>query len=98
MKVVWSRAALQDLDEAYEFIAQENAAAARGIIERFEKLLESLAIHPKLGRAGRVEGTRELVVTGTPFILPYVIDGQRVIILGVRHSARRWPKRFGPME
>lgn len=94
MKVLWSRDALRDLDEAHEFIAKDNPRAAKGIIERFEALLESLSIHPKLGRVGRVKGTRELVVTGTPFILPYVIDKQRIIILGVRHGARRWPKGF----
>lgn len=91
MKVFWSRDALRDLDEAREFIAKENPKAVKGIIERFEILLESLSIHPKLGRIGRVKNTRELVVTGTPFILPYVIDKQRIIILGVRHTARRLP-------
>ena len=94
LKVFWSRDALADLNKAHEFIAEENPSAARGIIERMETLLESLSVHPKLGRVGRVKGTRELVVTGTPFILPYAIDKRRIIILGVRHAARKWPTRF----
>lgn len=94
MKILWSRDALRDLEEAREFITKENAKAAKGMIERIQTLLESLSVHSKLGRVGRVKGTRELVVIGTPFILPYVIDKQRIIILGVRHAARRWPKSF----
>ncbi len=99
IKVLWSRDALRDLDEAYEYISKDSLASAKGIIERIEILLESLAVHPKLGRIGRVKGTRELVVTGTPFILPYVIDKEeegiaRIIILGVRHGSRRWPGGF----
>ena len=94
VKINWSRDALRDLDYAYDFIARENLKAAEGIMTRMEQLLESLSIHPKLGRVGRVKGTRELVITGTPFILPYVIEKQSVIILGVRHAARRWPSNF----
>lgn len=94
MKIAWSRDALRDLDEAYEFIALDNPSAASGIIQRIETLLQSLAIHPKLGRIGRVKGTRELIITGTPFILPYLIEEDRLIVLAVRHSARRWPSRF----
>ena len=94
LKILWSRDALSDLDEAHEFIAEENPSAARGFIERIETLLESLSVHPKLGRVGRVKGTRELVVTGTPFILPYATDKRGILILGVRHGARRWPTRF----
>ena len=47
-----------------------------------------------MGRIGRVYGTRELVVTGTPFILPYRISGQHIQILAVFHGARQWPENF----
>jgi plasmid stabilization system protein ParE len=47
-----------------------------------------------LGRPGRVEGTRELVVPRTPYIIPYTVIGDRVMILSIIHSARQWPDRF----
>jgi toxin ParE1/3/4 len=47
-----------------------------------------------MGRAGRVTGTRELVIPNTPFIVPYRGKGEMVIILRVFHAARRWPESF----
>jgi toxin ParE1/3/4 len=47
-----------------------------------------------MGRPGRVTGTRELVVDGTPYILPYRVRNRVVQILRVLHGARRWPQRF----
>ena len=42
----------------------------------------------------RVEGTRELVVPRTPYIVAYTVIGDEVMILSIIHSARRWPDRF----
>ncbi len=47
-----------------------------------------------MGRIGRVVGTRELIITRTPFILPYRIQGNQIEILAVVHAARRWPEAF----
>jgi len=43
---------------------------------------------------GRVPGTRELVVTGTPYIVAYRVRDETVEILRVFHAARKWPERF----
>lgn len=56
---------------------------------------EMLADHPNMGRPGRITGTRELIVTQFPYILPYRIRGSAVEILRVFHTARKWPKRMG---
>jgi len=50
--------------------------------------------NPALGRAGRVAGTRELVVAGTPYVVPYRVRGEAVEILRVFHAARRWPEKL----
>ena len=94
MKVRWTRLAIEDLDHAYEYIAAANPSAARGVIERIESAVGALQAYPGLGRPGRVEGTRELVVPGTPFIIPYRIAGKRIEILTVIHGSRRWPGSF----
>ena len=56
--------------------------------------VELLAQHPALGRPGRVEGTRELVVPDTPYLVPYRVRGHAVEILRVFHGARKWPKKL----
>ena len=49
---------------------------------------------PMSGRAGRVPGTRELVVANTPFLMAYAIEEARIVILAVYHGAQRWPEEF----
>lgn len=64
------------------------------MVERIQEAVSSLAVYPNLGRIGRVPQTRELIVAGTPFIVPYRIKDDVVEILTVLHAARRWPDRF----
>lgn len=94
MKVSWTRLALADLGSAYSQITEENPSAATQMIARIEKAVEAVSRHPEIGRPGRVEGTRELVVSGTPFVIPYRIHAKRVEVLAVIHGARRWPDQL----
>jgi len=94
MTVRWTRLAVHDLDAAYEYIAQSSPGAAQQIIERIEAAVTALAGHPRIGRAGRVSGTRELAVTGTPFTIAYRTTAGEIDILAVMHDARMWPDRF----
>ncbi len=67
------------------------------MVEAIATTVELLAQHPAgagLGRAGRVEGTRELVVPDTPYLVPYRVRGHAVEILRVFHGARKWPKKL----
>ena len=91
VRVVWTRLALDDLEHAREYIEAANPQAAHATIDRIERAVEALISFPEIGRPGRMEGTRELVVVGTPFVVPNRVQGQSVSILGVIHSARRWP-------
>lgn len=94
MRVKWTRTALANLDEEAAYIAQSNPQAAADIAERIEKAVQLLADFPAMGRPGRVSGTRELVVTDTPYIVPYRIRGETVHILRVFHTSRKWPSRL----
>lgn len=65
------------------------------MIERIRAAVERLAASPAIGRPGRVAGTRELVISGTPYIVPYRAKKEDVVqIITVLHSAQRWPDRF----
>jgi len=94
VKVRWTRLAVDDLNQAHEYISADRPLAARSIMERIESAVKALRAHPEIGRRGRVAGTRELVVSRTPFIIAYRVAKQRVEILAVIHGARRWPERL----
>ena len=93
MPVRWLRNALANLDQIGAYVAQDNPAAAGDLVMRIEQAVALLARHPEMGRPGRVKGTRELVVPGTAYFLPYRIKAGNVEILRVMHGARRWPPR-----
>ncbi|MHB8747496.1 MAG: type II toxin-antitoxin system RelE/ParE family toxin [Gammaproteobacteria bacterium] len=91
MELKWTPSALRDLDDAGEYIAQDNLQAAAEMGRRALEAVEYLNQHPALGRLGRVRGTRELVVSGTPFLVVYRVRLDTVQVLRVLHHARKWP-------
>ena len=94
MKIKWVRLALIDLDEAATFISQDNPEAAKRTVTRIRNAVRLLSHQPNSGRPGRVHGTRELVIAGTAFILPYRVVYNTVQILRVLHGSRKWPDQI----
>jgi len=90
----WTRLAASHLESAFEYLAQDNANQASAVVDRILSAIEALAHQPQMGRGGRVPSTRELVITGTPFVVAYRVRKDRIEILAVLHGARRWPERF----
>lgn len=91
MNVRWLRRALLDLHRIHDYLSNENPAAASDVIDRIWTSTETLHDHPKAGRPGRVDGTRELVISGIPYIIAYREDGDEVHVLAVFHDAQMWP-------
>ena len=90
--IIWSPPALDDLVAVRTFLDAHNPAAAVRLVQRIVLLVETqLPAHPESGRPGRVAGTRELVVTRTPFIVAYRLRRGAVEVIRVLHHARRWP-------
>lgn len=89
--LVWLRRAIADRDAQLDYIAQDNPGAAIEQGDRIAYQVEMLAEHPELGRAGRKQGTRELVISRTPFIVVYRIRGERIELLRLLHGAQQWP-------
>ena len=90
-RLEWTVPALHDLVAAGEYIAQENPKAAKRTANRIKEAVEHLRDHPNLGRPGRLSDTKELVISGTPFIAVYWIRKGAVQILRLLHHAQRWP-------
>lgn len=79
------------LDEIGSFIAAENPAAAARAESRIVTAVDRLAHYPHSGRAGRLNNTRELVLADIPYVVPYLIVGDRVQIITVFHAAKSRP-------
>jgi len=94
VRIRWLPTALANLGAEAEYIARDNPEAAARVVTAIAETLGRLARYPALGRAGRVTGTRELVVPGTPYIVPYRVRGDAVEILRVFHAARKWPSQL----
>ena len=94
MRIRWTGSALADLEAIGDFIALDNAVAAQRMAVGLVASVDVLRDHPNLGRPGRLTGTRELIVSGTPYVVPYRALGDDVQILAVFHGARRWPAAF----
>ena len=92
MRVRWLKIALANLDAEAEYIAEDNPAAAGRVVQKISRAVDQLKKNPAMGRAGRVAGTRELVVVETPYIIPYRVRGDAVEILRVFHATRKWPE------
>ncbi len=88
MRVIWSPRARDDLRHIGEYVAEFNAIAALAWVRRLRQAAKALADHPDMGWPGRVEGTREFVIAGTPYILPYRVRDGRVEILAALHASR----------
>jgi len=96
VRVSWLAKALESLDEQAKYISGENPAAAEELVQRIHEAVSRLQTNPAMGRPGRIHGTRELVVPGTPYIIPYRVRPRlnRVEILRVFHASRRLPTRW----
>jgi toxin ParE1/3/4 len=94
MRIVWTAPALREIEAIGDYIALESPRASARIVTRVFDRVDTLADHPEIGRPGRIPGTRELVITSTPFVVPYRVRGDLIEVLSVFHGARRWPDSF----
>lgn len=88
----WTEAAESDREELLDYIARDDPLAAIKVGDEIERQIEALLDLPELGRSGRIDDTRELVITGLPYIVCYAVTDQAVTILRVLHGRRQWPE------
>jgi toxin ParE1/3/4 len=94
MKIVWLSRAERDFDSIVEFIAADNPDAAVSQGEEIHAQISGLECFPERGRRGRVNGTLELVVLRTPYLVAYRIKANQIQILRILHSSQPWPVSF----
>ncbi|NOY92691.1 MAG: type II toxin-antitoxin system RelE/ParE family toxin [Deltaproteobacteria bacterium] len=94
MRTRWTQKALSSLEAQAAYIGEHDPIAAGVVVDRVMRGVDLLLEHPAMGRPGRVAKTRELVISGTPYIVAYRVRGEWLEILHVLHAARRWPDDF----
>jgi len=90
MKLLWTLPARRDRRAIFDHIHHDNPNAAADMDEMFVKAAQQLSSFPLSGRTGRVQGTRELLVHPSYFIV-YDLTQDMVRILAIIHTARQWP-------
>jgi toxin ParE1/3/4 len=89
----WLPRAIRNRDDQIDYIAQNNPRAAIDQGDKIEYQIGQLLEQPEMGRPGRMKGTREMVVSGTPFIVVYryLPRKKRVEVIRLLHGAMKWP-------
>jgi toxin ParE1/3/4 len=91
MRSRWTTPATQDLYKIIRHIQRDNPSAAAKVAETLYEGCSKLIDFPRQGRRGRIEGTRELVFPGLPYIAVYRIQDQNLEIVRIYHGAQDWP-------
>jgi addiction module RelE/StbE family toxin len=90
MKLFWSPRSESELAAIVAYIAEDNLDAALNLDSHITDSAERLTAFPKMGKAGRIPGTRELTVH-EHYILVYEIGDDELHILSVLHTSRQYP-------
>lgn len=92
-RIRWTLLALRRLDEIGAYIEKDNPDAAARVVARIVTAVDMLVELPASGRPGRIKGTREIVLADIPYIIPYRV-GRDIVIITVMHAHQRWPSQF----
>jgi toxin ParE1/3/4 len=94
-RIDWTEQAARQVDQAYDYIALSNSEeVAAKVTTQIAASVQQLIRFPMSGRLGRVPGTRELLISNTPFIAAYTIHRDRIVILAIYHGSQMWPEAF----
>lgn len=91
LAIKFTASAKADLHGIRSYIAQDNPLAARKVIQAIRDQINVLTDQAEIGRPGRIDDTRELVITGLPYIVCYAVTDEVITILRVLHGRRQWP-------
>jgi toxin ParE1/3/4 len=89
MRLRWTPEAADHLQEIYDSYQAKSPVAAQPVIASIQAGLAQLRQFPYTGRLGLRAETRELILTGVPYLIVYRIRYDTVEILGIRHGARQ---------
>ena len=88
MKLRYTRAAVTELAEVLDYIAERSPQAARSIHARIQAISDLLLQHPRAGQPQRRGRLQRIIVYPYPYLIFYQIVDDEIVIHGVRHAAR----------
>ncbi|MEI6445211.1 MAG: type II toxin-antitoxin system RelE/ParE family toxin [Nostocales cyanobacterium ELA583] len=91
MQIKWLRQVLRNLKQAHNYIIKDNPTAAQELILKIQNAANQLENYPLMGKSGRVEGTRELIISNSPYIIIYRVKEESIEILRIFHTSKRYP-------
>ncbi|MFG6459700.1 type II toxin-antitoxin system RelE/ParE family toxin [Roseateles sp. BYS96W] len=93
MQLLWTPRSRRQREAAIDYIAEQDPITALAVLDRIEQQTDVLLQEPELGRPGRKQGTRELVISRTPFIVVYRVrpKAKRIELLTLLHGSQQWP-------
>ena len=80
-----------DLADQCDHIAKDDPTLAARIGGDIFRTIQGLSDFPLRGRPGRVDGTRELVLAGLPWIAVYAVTDSTIVVLRLLHGAQAYP-------
>ena len=81
----------RDIRAIAAYIQKDNLSAAISVVSEIKEQVNALAQFPNMGRLGRIDGTREMVLGGLPYIVIYQVGDNTAYVARVLHGAQQWP-------
>ena len=91
MELRWTEEAAADLEHITDYLFQNAPERAAELVRGIYNAPAALLTFPYRGRAGRKEGTRELVLSSLPYIVVYLFTGEVIHVVRILHGAQKWP-------
>ena len=91
MQIRWTPAAVNDLETIADYLCDNAPERAAELVRQIYESPDRLTRFPRVGRAGRRHGTRELIVNSLPYVIVYRLTDEAIHILRVLHGAQKWP-------
>lgn len=88
MRIQWTPAAAADLQNLSDYLKDHHPHYRQPTMRKVYAAVQSLKEWPHRGRAGREEGTRELLFPPLPYIAVYRVKGQSIEVLRIYHGAQ----------
>jgi toxin ParE1/3/4 len=90
MRLGWTLEAANDLESISDYLLEQHPQLAQPTVRRIYAEIKGLSRFPVRGRIGRELGTRELILTGLPYVVVFRANDARVEILRIFHGAQDW--------
>jgi addiction module RelE/StbE family toxin len=89
MRIRYTQTALAEVDQIFSYIAEHNRSAAIDVRERIERTVDTLAEIPEMAQVANEVGVRRMPITPYPYVIFYTVEANELVVLHVRHGARR---------